>query len=475
MHTSTYVDFMDEFEEEVFERDGDLYYRYGDETRPLQVSEVTLRYRDGGRLGSRSFPLYRTHHGPITHRRGDRWVATKINWDPVLALQQSFLRTKTRDYAGFRRVMDLRTNSSNNTVYADAGGNIAYFHGNFVPRRDPRFDYSRPVDGSDPATDWQGLHPVNETVTLLNPPNGWIQNANSTPFTAAGEHSPDPADYPVYMAPDPENFRGLHAVRVLAGRRDFTLESLLEAAYDPLLPAFEVIVPGLTEAWETAGSGFPQLAPVLAALRNWDLRVSLESPALTVAHFYAERHLEQDPRPEGLNRLQHIHRIAEDTPPRERLQVLADTVDMLVRDFGRWDVPWGEVNRLQRLDGAIDARFDDARPSLPVPMASGRWGALAAFGARRVGDTRRIYGYRGNSFVAAVEFGATVRALSLLAGGQSGDPSSPHFFDQGRRYAEGRFKEVAYYRSDVERRAEARYHPGEPGPYRRRQNHVPEQ
>jgi acyl-homoserine lactone acylase PvdQ len=461
MHTSTRVDFIDEFVEQVFERDGALYYRYGEEARPLQVDRVTLRYRDGDTLRERVFPIYRTHHGPITHASDGRWVATRINWEPARALQQSFLRTKTRDYAGFREVMDLRTNSSNNTVYADADGTIAYFHGNFVPRRDPAFDYSQPVNGADPATDWQGLHSVDEIVTLRNPPNGWLQNANSTPFTAAGDNSPKPGDFPRYMAPDPENFRGLQAVRVLEGSGKLSLEGLIEAAYDPRLMAFELLVPSLLQAWAGSGAAYPQLAPAIELLRGWDYRVSLDSRAMTIAHFYADRYLQQAAIPEGLSRMQRVHYLARDTDPGERLEVLQQTVASLQADFGRWDPAWGEVNRLQRLDGAIDSRFDDHLPSIPVPMASGRWGALAAFGARRSGDNKRLYGYRGNSFVAAVEFGDRVRALSLLAGGQSGDPASPHFFDQGQRYADRQFKRVPFYREEVERRALRRYRPGD--------------
>ncbi|MFT5419173.1 MAG: acyl-homoserine-lactone acylase, partial [Gammaproteobacteria bacterium] len=76
-------------------------------------------------------------------------------------------------------------------------------------------------------------------------------------------------------------------------------------------------------------------------------------------------------------------------------------------------------------------------------------------------DTRRIYGSSGNSFVAVVEFGDKVRAKTLLAGGQSGDPDSPHFDDQAQRYVDRVFKDVAYYKKDVEHRAMRTYHPGE--------------
>jgi acyl-homoserine-lactone acylase len=461
MHTSTAVDFMDEFVETVSEQDGKLVYRYGDELRPVKVSEVTLEYRDGDGMSTRTFPMYHTHHGPVTHQLDGKWVATKINWDPVNALRQSFLRTKLGGHDEFWKMMDIRTNSSNNTVYADSQGNIAYYHGNFVPLRDPRFDYSQPVDGSNPETDWQGLHAVDEIVTVVNPENGWIQNCNSTPFTAALEHSPRREDYPTYMAPDTENFRGIHAVRLLTGRTGLTLDTLIELAYDPLLPAFEELIPGLVAAYDEAGARPPELAGAIDILRGWDYRVSAESVAMTLAHFYGLLYRAEGDNPEDLRGIDLIRYLGHRSPRSERLRIFAKTVAQLEADFGRWSTPWGEVNRYQRLNGDIVQKFDDEAPSLPVGMASGRWGALASFGARSQSGTKRIYGTSGNSFVAVVEFGEKVRAKTLLAGGQSGDPASPHFDDQAERYVNREFKDVAFYREDVKRRAKRIYHPGE--------------
>jgi acyl-homoserine lactone acylase PvdQ len=463
MHTSTSVDFIDEFVEDVFEEQGLLKYRYGEEIRPVRVSQVTLRYKDGDGTSERTFSMYHTHHGPVTHAIDGEWVVTRINWDPVHALEQSFTRTKLDGHAAFRDMMNIRTNSSNNTVYADSQGNIAYYHGNFVPKRDPKFDYSKPVDGSDPATDWQGLHTVDEIVSILNPPNGWIQNCNSTPFTAAAEFSPVRENYPHYMAPDPENFRGIHAVRVLTGQSGITLEKLIDLAYDPYLPGFEQLVPALIEAYDRASEPMPQIADAIAALRGWDLRVTADSVAMTLAHFYGAAYEEQGAIPEslqGASDLETITHFGTGSAPEERLRIFSETVAMLEADFGQWNTPWGEVNRYQRLNGDIRQPFDDAAPSLPVGMASGNWGALASFGARRYPGTRRLYGTSGNSFVAVVEFGDKVRAKTLLAGGQNSDPDSPHFDDQAQRYVDRAFKDVAYYREDVQRRATRSYHPG---------------
>lgn len=461
MHTTTIADFMDEYVEDVVRDNGQLSYRYGDELRAVDVSEIVLKVKTASGSEERRFPAYRTHHGPITHTQDGRWVATRINWNPVDALRQSYLRMKTRNYAQFHEMMNIRTNSSNNTVFADSDGTIAYFHGNFMPKRDPQFDYLQPVDGSNPATDWQGIHEVDDTVMLVNPAGGWIQNSNSTPFTVAGDDSPKRENYPAYMAPDAENFRAVHSIPLLQAADKLTLNTLLDLAYDNYLPAFEQLIPGVVAAWDADSANWPQLADAIETLRQWDRRVSTDSVAMSLAHFYGMNAAQSIDTPLALTQLEQINWLGTDSPAQARLQVLSDTLTELTEKFGSWNTPWGEINRYQRLSGDIDLRYDDTAPSLAVGMASARWGALASYGARAFPGTQRLYGYTGNSFVAVVEFGERVRALSVLAGGQSNDPASVHFDDQAQRYVQRDFKEVAFYPEDVERRASATYHPGE--------------
>jgi len=462
MHTSTFADFMDEFIHQVVKDNGELKYRYGDELRPVETSEVTLRYSTGdNQFAERTFPIYRTHQGPITHTLDDQWVVTRINWNPVDALSQSYQRMKTANYDEFLAMMDIRTNSSNNTVFADAEGNIAYFHGNFMPRRDPQFDYSQPVDGSNPATDWQGVHEVAETVMVVNPPNGWIQNSNATPYTVSGEFSPNPADYPAYMAPDPENFRQLNSVELLSATSGLDINSLLDLAYDPTLKGFEQMIPGLVSAWDELETDWPDLEQPIEALRSWNFDVSVDSVAMTLAHFYGMNAAQQIQTPAGMTQLEQINWLGTDASAVDKLRVFSETLAQLSAGFGTWNTPWGEVNRFQRITGDINHPYSDNAPSLPVGMASSRWGALASFGARAFPGTNRIYGNSGNSFVAVVEFGERVEAISMLAGGQNSDPASPHFDDQAQRYVDREFKSVAFYPEDVNARAQRRYHPGE--------------
>lgn len=461
MHTSTYTDVLDEYVETTEDRMGQLYYKYGDEWRQVETSEVTLTYREGNAFKERTFPVFYTHHGPITHKVGNNLASTAMMWEPSKALIQSYLRTKQNSYEGFRKMMDIRTNSSNNTVYADAEGNIAYFHGNFIPVRDTIFDYSQPVDGSNPATDWKGLHTVDESILVLNPQNGWIQNCNSTPYTAAAEYSPRRTNYPKYMSLDRENFRGVHAIELLKNVEGFTLDSLIHLAHDPFLPAFEALIPGLVEAFDKSPDKQLDLREAIEVLRNWDYRTSKESVAMSLAHYYGTQYLREGIRPANMTQMELVSYFGDQSPESERLNIFRETLERLKNDFGTWNIPWGEIHRYQRINGDIYQAFSDKLPSIPIGFASGRWGALAAYGARYHNNTKKIYGTRGNSFVAVVEFGEKVKAKSILAGGQSGDPDSPHFNDQAQRYADVNFKEVFFYRKDILKNALRTYHPGE--------------
>ncbi|ADY28708.1 acylase [Cellulophaga lytica] len=460
MHTSTYTDVMDEFKETIVNLKGDLKYQYGEELRDVVEDSVTLKYKSGESIKQKTFKTYRTHHGPITHKSDGKWTASAMMWEPVKALEQSYIRTKQNGYKGFREMMNIRTNSSNNTVYADAGGNIAYFHGNFVPVRDTVFDFTKPVDGSNPQTDWKGLHTVDENILLLNPKNGWLQNCNSTPYTAALENSPKRKNYPKYMSKDQENFRGVHAIRLLTDKKEYTLDSLIKLAHDPYLPAFKALIPGLVEAYDTTDKTKLLSLPI-EELRNWDFKTSKESVAMTLAHYYGTMYGRNGKRPRKMSDMEAMIYFGSASPMAERLSVFRAVIKKLESDFGTWNIPWGEVNRYQRLNGDIKQAFNDDEPSVAVGFASGRWGALAAYGVSYTNNTKKIYGTRGNSFVAAVEFGEKVKAKTILAGGQSGDPASAHFNDQTDAYINMQFKTVAFYKDDVLKQAEKTYHPGE--------------
>ena len=461
MHTSSGVDVVDEFAETV----AGGRYRYGKVERALTTRAVTLRFRRAdGTMGSRTFTTYATHHGPIVAKREGKWIAEALMWRPIPALEQSWLRTRATDLASYLTVAQRQANSSNDTIFADAKGEIAYLHPQFVPVRSDRFDYTRSVDGADPATDWQGLTPLAKLPQAIDPGVGYVANSNNAPWTAAGADSPKAADFPAYMDTAGQNARGVHAALLLKDRHDFTPQRLMTAAFDSYLPAFATLIPQLVAAYDALPQGDARratLAGPIALLRGWDYRWGAASEPTALAVFWGDtlwRDVGEFARAERVNVPDYI---ATRVTPDVKLAALQSAVDRLTRDFGGWRVAWGTINRFQRLDDAIEPHFDDTKPSTPVPFTSAQWGSLASFGARTYPDTKRYYGTSGNSFVAVVEFGPKVKAWAVTAGGESGDPASPHFRDEIDRYASGKLRPVYFYPEDLKGHVERRYRPGE--------------
>ena len=488
MHTSSGIDNIDEYVETIIPRGADLFYLHGGKEGRVQTRKTTIRYKTDKGMASREFTVYRTPHGPITRLAsgaeaaqaqgagtagaragtnpqpsGSKWIAVAMMESPLKALTQSYTRTKAKSLKEFRQTLDLHTNSSNNTLYADADGNIAYFHANFAPRRDPKVDWTKPVDGSNPANDWKGVHTVDESPNAINPKVGWVYNTNNWPYSAAGPDSPKRADFPRYMEEGVENPRGVHAIRVLSNRKDFTIDSFIAAAFDPYLPAFADLVPPLVKAWDEADASElkTKLTEPVVALRSWDFKWAGDSIPTALAVFWGEelwRRASENPDDENLTAYE---RMARKTTPDQKLQALSAAIDRLTKDFGTWRTAWGDINRYQRLTNAIAPAFDDAQPSHPVPFTSALWGSLASFGARAYPNTKKWYGTSGNSFVAVVEFGDRITARAVMAGGQSGNVSSPHFKDQIERYAAGNLRDIYFYRNQLEGHTESTYRPGE--------------
>jgi acyl-homoserine-lactone acylase len=463
MHTSSGVDAVDEYLETVEKKGDRYYYKYGNEERPLVASEITVPYKTASGMAEKKFTVYSTQHGPIVRELNGKWVSIRLMQEHVKALTQSYMRTKAKDYKSYWKTMELQANSSNNTIFADADGDIAYFHGNYIPKRDTSFDWTKPVDGSNPATDYHGLLSIEETPHLLNPKSGWLYNCNNWPWSAAGPSSPKKEDYPVYVESGGESARGLHAIRVLQDKKDFTLDSLIAAAYDSYLPWFEKPMPALIKAWDATPEGNPLKAKVaeqIGLLRQWDYRWGVTSIPTSLAVFWGD----EARRRVGGGRRGGGGAAGDDAfasaPAEQLLQALAAASDKLAADFGSWKTPWGEINRFQRINDDIAPSFDDAGPSIPVGFTSSQWGSLASFGARAYPGTKKWYGTSGNSFVAVVEFGETVKAKAVTAGGESGNTASKHFSDEAKRYSTGALRDVYFYRSQLKGHTEREYHPG---------------
>ena len=467
MHTSNNVDVADMYAEKITKLKDIHYYTFDKKLYPVEKKSIEIKYLENGLLKTRKFETYFTHNGPIMAARDGKWISLKHKNQNPASLVQSWVRTKSKSFEDYQKAMDLTANASNNTVYADAKGNIAYWHGNFIPKRDTTYNWSEPVDATTSATAWQGLHPVSESVHLYNPANGWLQNCNSTPFTAAGANSPKKADYPPYMAPDGENFRGVAALRLLNRPNKYNLDDVIAMGYDTYLPAFEVLLPSLIKAYEQLPLDHAlrtSLKEPIAELKKWDYYSSTTSVAATLAMEWAQRvnrgiqnvYINQGEKDQVAKTIE----FAKTAKAEVLLQPLKTTVDDLNKRLDKWQMPWGEVNRFQRITGEITEKYDDSAPSFPVAFGSALWGQLPSFRSNQF-DTNKRYGYSGNSFVCAVEFGAKIKAKSILAGGNSSNPASKHFNDQAEMFSKGEFKDVLFYKEDVMNNMEKSYRPGQ--------------
>ena len=469
MHTSSAVDAADTYIEKISKKDNGWVYDYDGQQKPVTEKKISLKYKNGNSAETKIINALFTHHGPVMAKRDGQVLSLRADNRIMNGLIQCWQRIKSKNFVDFKNTLDLRGNISNNTVYADAEGNIGYWHGNRIPKRDSSLDWNEAVDGTTSATEWSRNHNISEIVHSINPPNGWLQNCNSTPYTVAGSNSPKEKNYPFYMAPDAENFRGINAVRVLSEEKSYNIDKVIKAGYDTRLAAFELLVPALVKTFEKnilPGDSLYTLAEPISILKNWDHRCGENSVATTLAVEWGQKVLATIMRTkvdydEETTLINKAKQFIVTTPPKDLLMPLQDVVIDLQNKFGKWQMPWGEINRFQRISSDISHKFDDAQPSVPVAFVSATWGMLPSYTSRPFPGTKKKYGVHGNSFICAVEFGKKVKAKSLLAGGQSGNEKSKHFFDQGEMYSKGIFKDVLFYKEDVLQHVERSYHPGE--------------
>ena len=464
MHTSSNADVGDLYAEKVTKKDGKWYYEYNGQQKPVTERKLTFYIKDGDKLVPKIFTGYYTHHGPVLGARNGKWMALKADNRSYEALLESWMITKANTFDQYKNAMSLLNNATNNTVYADDQGNTAFWYGNFMPRRDPKFDWTQPVDGSITATEWKGLHKLDEIVHVYNPSTGYIINCNSTPYTSSGTASPDKTKYPPYMAPDGQNFRALNAIRLFEPAKSVNIDQLITLGYDHYLTAFDMLLPPLFKAYETANDSVRTALRVpIQKLHAWDRRSDKMSDIVALATDWGQRVMQAAPRArsseEGTYQTERTAAGLKTLSDKQLLDDLLAAMNNLKARYGDWAIQWGTINRYQR---PAEGVFNDNSPSIPVGQVSATFGELPSYVSRAMNGTKNRYGYSGNSFIAAIDFGphGKVTAKSIMTGGQSADPKSTHYTDQAQGYIDGKFKNVLFYKADVLKHAEQTYHPG---------------
>jgi acyl-homoserine-lactone acylase len=468
-HTNTASDYEDVYLEHFNHPSDATLYKYGNGYKKETTWYDTLFYKEDNELKPKIFLFRKTHHGPIVAKHDSLWVTLKNASDNSAEyILQSWKMCKAKNIKQFTAAMNM-AQLTTNTSYADRFGNIAYWHGNAIPKRNPKFNWRSPIDGSDPETEWQGRHTMDEIVHVIDPSSGWLQNCNSTPYQSAGISSPKKENYPAYMSYEDENFRSEEAIRLLLSIQKISYEDFQKLVVSNRLPMMADWLPHIITAYDKEAIKHPdlknKLSVVIDTLRKWNYRYSVNSQAtaIGVAFYYAytnwlrqERGIERSAT--GINNFSKSFPL----PDSIAVQLLQNAVNDLDKNYGTAFIPWGEINRLQRIhtSGTLE-KFDDDKPSLPVGAVPGLMGSLFAFNTRTDPGQKKLYGISGSTYVAVIEFGKKIKATSIHYFGQSADPSSPHYFDQAPLYAQAKFKDVYFYKSDVVKHSEKKYHPGE--------------
>jgi acyl-homoserine lactone acylase PvdQ len=407
-------------------------YRYDDGWRDIERHTVNLGFADGTR---RDYVWESSHHGPIVARANGLAYAAKIAYDGSTNRNSAWEALNfAEDYRGAMAACETLSMFPQNVMVADTSGNIYYQRTGRVPVRPSGYDWSRPVDGSTSASEWQGIHPASDHLQVLNPESGYLQNCNIPPDAMIPD-SPFSLDaQPDYLFSSADhgavfdgwtNQRGARAIELLEADSDVTVEEALAYAVD--------VTPFGFQRWlEALRQSEPQASEALEELLTWDGKLTRESrPGLK--YYYWRRALHEMEGGPAIRELVDDHyAIVEQRPPRvlalndDQRRLIAQAwqtgLERMRQELGNTVEPWGRVFRVGR---------DDV--SWPVGGGGGDHlglTTLRSMGFAEADGNFERRGNRGQTSTQIVVLSKPIRSWGYLPVGQSDRPESAHYRDQ---------------------------------------------
>jgi penicillin amidase/acyl-homoserine-lactone acylase len=433
-------DLIDVYALDTHPNDPDLY-RFDGEWRRLERRQLGIRVRLlGPVVWTFERELLWSVHGPVVRGPRGSFGIRYAGWGDARLLEQWYAMNRARSLREWKRAMRMSALPSFNAVYADRRGNIFYVYNALLPRRPAGYDWSGTLPGDTSDTLWSEYLAFDELPQVENPPSGFVQNCNSTPFRSTlGPGNPEPDAWPSrFGIDDPMTNRALRVLELFGADLAITAEEFEAYKFDLRYSRRSELARQWRRLLAAPAPDDALLREALERLAGWDLSTHPDDPAaalavLTLAPFAAfpARAASVDPSPSEL------------------IEALGRTARALRDAHGRLDVPWREVNRLRR--GALDL---------------GLGGGPDVLHAVYAGDLEdgRVVADAGDSYVLLVNWDAAgrVRSRSIHPfGSATRDEASPHYADQSQLFAERRLKPVWFDEADIRAHLEREYRPGE--------------
>jgi len=416
------------------------------------TNEVIRIKGKNGAMREEPLTIRRTIHGPVVANRNGATIAMRVAAIDRPRLFEQFWRMGlARSLAEWKDAMRMQQLPLFNTAYADRDGHIGYVYNATLPVH-PTGDYRYwqgivPGDRSDLVS--STIVPFDQIPQVFDPPTGWVQNSNDMPWTSVYPMVLDPTKFAAgFAAPQGITQRAQRGIRILSGftGKKMTFADVKAGKLSTRVETADQFVDDLVATARKAGTDRAKRAADVLA--KWDRQSETTSDGMLLFYkFMTEAGT-------GFANIGGFAVPGDDRQPLTTPRGFADAaraaaaLDKVAGDvekeYGRLDVPWGDVLRLRR--GGVD---------LPGNGAPSQLGAIRTVGVSPFKDGK-VEGIQGDTFFAVIEFSTPLHAEGLLSYGNWSKKGSPHVEDQIKLMSRKEMRPIWRDRKDVEAHLEAK-------------------